>query len=337
MAWKVVRTIPGTPLDEKEFRKIGAEYVEIPCATEEEIIAATQDADAILTYLLPYTRRVISNLKKVRLIHNTGTGYDGIDLKAATDYGIIISFPGDYCKQEVAEHTMALILACARKILRSDRLVRQGKWLSNAKTEFRKIWPPMFQLKGQTLGIIGLGRIGQLVVPKAKGFEMKVIAYDPYLPANIFEEVGAQSVDLDRLLSESDFVSVNSALTSENRSLVGLEEFEKMKPTAYFINTARADIADEQALVTALERGYIAGAGLDVVKDEHVPPDHPLLKFDNVIVTAHSAYYSEQSTYEIKRRLYEAVASVLGGGWPEWWLNPEVKEKYLEKWGLKKS
>ncbi len=337
MAWKVVRTIPGTALDPKEFEKMGAEYYEIPCSTEDEIIAAAKDADVVLTYYQPYTRRVISNLKKARLIHNTGTGYDGIDLQAATDCGIIVSFPGDYCKEEVAEHTVALILACARKILRIDKAVREGKWVSNAKPEIRKIWPPMFQLKGQTLGIIGLGRIGRLVAQRIRGFEMRVIAYDPYLPEELFKEVGAQSVDLDKLLRESDFVSINSALTRENRALLGLEEFKKMKPTAYLINTARGDIVDEKALVTALEKGYIAGAGLDVVEGERVPLDHPLLKFDNVILTGHSAFYSEESTYEIKRRLYDSVARVLKGEWPQWWLNPEVKEKYLEKWGMKES
>ena len=337
MVWKVVRTIPGTALDEKEFHKMGAEYFEIPAKTEDEIIAVARDADVVLTYYQPYTRRVISNLKKARLIHNTGTGYDGIDIKAATDCGIIVSFPGDYSKEEVAEHSVALILACARKILRLDKAVREGKWISNAKPELRKIWPPMFQLEGQTLGIIGLGRIGRLVAQRIRGFEMKVIAYDPYLPAKMFEEASVQSVDLDRLLRESDFISVNSALTRENRALIGLEEFKKMKPTAYFINTARGDIVDEEALVTALERGYIAGAGLDVVEGERVGLDHPLLKFDNVILTGHCAFYSEESTYEIKQRLYDAVASVLRGGWPEWFINPEVKERYLEKWGLKGS
>ena len=335
MVWKIVRTIPGTAFDEKEFHKMGAELFEIPAKTEDEIIAVARDADVVLTYYQPYTRKVISGLKKARLIHNIGTGYDGIDVQAATDNGIIVSFPGDYCKEEVAEHSVALILACARKVVHLDRAVREGKWVSNAKPELRKIWPPMFQLKGQTLGIVGLGRIGQLVARRISGFEMRVIAYDPYLPAHLFEETGVESVELDRLLGESDFVSVNSALTRENRALMGLEEFKKMKPTAYFINTARGDIHDEQALVKALEEGYIAGAGLDVVEGERVGLDHPLLKFDNVILTGHGAFYSEESTREIKQRLYEAVASVLKGGWPEWWLNPEVKEKYLEKWGIK--
>ncbi len=337
MTWKVVRTIPGIKLDEEEFRKIGAKYFERPCDTEDEIINAARDADVLLTQLQPYTRTVIGKLKRCRLIHNVGTGCEGIDIKAASDYGIIVSFPGNYCMEEVAEHTMALILACARKILRSDRAVREGKWVSLKKPEIRKIWPPMFQLKGQTLGIIGLGRVGRLVVPKAKGFEMTVIAYDPYLPAHIFEEVGVKLVDIEQLLRESDFVSVNSALTEDNQALLGLKEFKKMKPTAYLINTARADIVDENALITALECSYIAGAGLDLIKGEYVPLTHPLLKFDNVILTAHSAFYSEQSNYEIKRRLYDAVARVIRGEWPEWLLNPEVKESYLQKWRVREN
>ena len=337
MAFRVVMTVRHFVQDEEECRKIGAELFVIPCQTEDELIAATQDADAILTIAKPFTRKVISKLNKCKLIHSIGIGYEGIDVQAATDYGICISIPGDYCSEELAEHAMALVLACARKLVRLDRAVRRGKTSiehdSTPQPEIRKIWPPMFQIKGQTLGIIGLGRSGRLIVPKAKGFGLKVIAFDPYVPPNVFKELDVESVTLDKLLSQSDFVSVNVALTNESRHLLGIEQFKKMKPTAYFINVARGGIADADALYTALAHGYIAGAGLDVVEGECLSLDHRLRKLENVILTGHSAFYSEYSMAEIKRRPYEHLGQVFRGEWPTRFLNPEVKEKFLERWG----
>jgi len=338
MAFRVVLTarLPFVQ-DEEECRKIEAELFPIPCDTEDELIAATQDADAVLTNSpQPFTSKVLSKLNKCKLIHNLGTGYDGIDVQAATDYGICVSFPGDYCVDEVAEHTVALILACARKVVRLDRVIRRMETSiehdSVAQPEIRKIWPPLFQIKGQTLGLIGFGRIGRLVVSKAKGFGFRVIAFDPYLPSNVFKESGAESVTLDKLLSESDFISVHAALTEENRHLLGIEQFKKMKPTAYLINCARGGIADEEALCTALANGYIAGAGLDVVTGESLSLEHRLRKLENVILTGHSAWYSEHSMSELKRRAYEHLGQVFRGEWPTWLLNPEVKEKFLERW-----
>lgn len=336
---KVVMTVPPSHVwsrvaDEEECRKIGGELCVIPCETEEELIAATRDAEAVIPLWL--TRRVISKLPKCKLIHNTGTGYDRIDVKAATDYGICVSFPGDYCSEEVSEHVMALILACARKLVPLDRAVRAGNWTVDKHSEeyskILKIWSPTFRIKGQTLGIIGFGRIARLIVPKALGFGLRVIAFDPYVSAEVFKQFGVESVTLDYLLGESDFVSINAALTEENRHLMGTEEFRKMKSTAYLINCARAGFVDEKALYTALTNGDIAGAGLDLVEGKSLSVDHPLLKLDNIIITPHSSYYSEYSNVEIKRRVYEQIGQVFRGEWPTWLVNPEVKEKFLERW-----
>jgi len=337
---KVVMTVPPTHVwsrvaDEEECRKVGGELYVIPCETEEELISATQDAEVVIPLWL--NRGVISKLNKCKLIHNVGTGYDGIDVKAATDHAICVSFPGDYCSEEVSEHVMALILACARKLVRLDRAVRAGKWTadkhSDEYSEILNIWSLTFRIKGQTLGIIGFGRIARLIVPKALGFGLRVIAFDPYVSSNVFKESGVESVTFDTLLKESDYISVNAALTEENRHLLGLEQFRKMKPTAYFINCARAGLVDEEALYIALSNGYIAGAGLDLVEGESLSVDHPLLKLDNIIITPHSSYYSEYSNVEIKRRVYEQIGQILRGEWPTWLINPEVKEKFLEKWG----
>jgi D-3-phosphoglycerate dehydrogenase len=336
MPFKVVMTLHHLAGNEEECRKIGGELITIPCYTEDEVIAATHDADAVMTGVecpVSYTRKVISQLKNCRIIHNISTGYERIDIPAATDYGICVSYPADYCSEEVAEHSVALLLACARRILRLDKAVRDGHWGFSARHEMTEIWMPMFRLTEQTLGIIGFGRTGRLVVPKAKGFGLRVIACDPLVPSNVFKESGVESVTLDYLLRESDYVSINAALTPESRHLLGIEQFKKMKPTAYFINCSRAELTDEEALYTALTNGYIAGAGLDLVSKEVFNAGHPLLKLDNVTFTGHSAWYSERSIAEIRRRAYENIGRVFRGEWPTWFLNPEVKEKFLKRWG----
>jgi len=334
--FRVVMTFayPGMPHDEEAYRKIGAEFVTIPCQTEDEIISATQDANAVITILQPFTRKVIESLNKCKLIHNMGLGYEGIDIEAATECGICVSYPGGYCVEEVSDHTMALILACARKLLQVDRAVRAGKWDSFEKREMRlKVWPPMFRIRGQTLGLIGFGLIPRTLVPKTKGFGLRIIAYDPYVPSSILEQLGVEAVSLDYLLQESDYVSVHAALTPETKHMLSKEQFKKMKPTAYIINTARGGLIDEQALYDALAGGDIAGAGLDILQTEAVGLEHPLLKLKNVILTAHSAHYSEQSAFEIRRRPYEEIARVIQGKWPQWLLNPQVKEKFTKRWG----
>ncbi|MFC1988947.1 NAD(P)-dependent oxidoreductase, partial [Chloroflexota bacterium] len=201
----------------------------------------------------------------------------------------------------------------------------------------RQIWPPMFQVRGQTLGLVGFGRIGRLIVPKAKGFDMRVIAYDPFVPADVFSSLDVESVTMDRLLSESDYVSINASMTPGSEQMFGVQQFKQMKPTAYFINNARAQFVDEKALVEALSSDTIAGAGLDVVEGERALLDNPLLQLDNVVLTGHSAYYSEESSVMMRKRAYDMVGMVLKGGWPSMFINPEVKDKYQQRWGEVKS
>lgn len=338
MSFKVVMTgriLPPQEIQEIELyqKTLGVDFQIIPCNTEDEIIAAAQYADAVITLMQPYSRRVIENLQNCKLIFNAGTGFDTIDLKAATEFGICVTYPGDYCTEEVSEHAMALLLACARKITRLDKAVKEGKWDSFEKREIRgKILPPIFRVKGQTLGIIGLGRTGRATVPKAKGFGMKVVAFGPNLPADIFKEIGVESVSLNHLLEMSDFVLIQAAMQPEPKHMISMEQLKSMKPTAYLINTARGSFIDQEALYTALAEGIIAGAGLDVMEEEPagINADHPLLTLDNVIVTAHTAYYSEQSWAMYKQRIYEAVASIINGKWPDWLINPEVKDNFQQ-------
>jgi len=330
---KVVMPMNHIIADKDECRKSGGELIITPCKTEDDVIAACKDAEVIMTLAQPFTRRVMGELKNCKMIHNVGTGYNAIDVKAATEYGICVSYSGSYCADEVAEHTFALLCDAARKITRLDRAVRAGKWAFIGSPDIKKIWYPLYQMKGQTVGIIGLGRIGQLVVPKAQGFGMKVIAYDPYLPAEIFKKLDVTSVSLDTVLKEADFVCVNAALTTENKYMIGAEQLKMMKKSAYLINCARGDIMDEKALYTALKDNWIAGASVDVLKEERIGLDDPLLSLDNIVITPHAAWYSEESQREIKTRAYSEVKRILDGEWPVYLLNPDVKEKYMAKNG----
>ena len=227
---------------------------------------------------------------------------------------------------------MALLLACARKITRINNVVKQGQW-----HEGRVFTSPQFKLQGQTLGLVGFGQIARTVVRKAQGFGLRVIAFDPYVSEASAQGHYVELVDLDTLLQESDYVSAHAPLTKENRHMFTLDQFKKMKPTAFFINTARGGLVDEQALYSAITEGYIAGAALDVLETEPPAPDNPLLKLDSVIITAHTAQASDTAMTELMRRPGEEVVRVLEGQWPRGFVNPQVKEKYVQKFGPMKG
>jgi len=333
---KVVMIVSNAlvPHDRDDYSGIGADFVTSPCETEQEIIEATKDADFVLTMMKPLPRKVIEGMSRCRMIYNLGTGYEAIDLEAATEQGICVSFPGGYCSLEVAEHAMGLILDCARKICRLDRAVRVGKWDSYEKKEIRtEIMPPMFQLKGQTVGLIGFGRIARNIVPMAKGFGMKVLANDPYIPSELFKELGVEEATIDHIIENSDFISIHALFTEESMHMFGMEQFKKMKKTAYLINCARGNFIDEEALYRAVKEGEIAGAGLDVLQKEEVRPDNPLLELESITITPHAAYYSMESRAKYARRPFEDVSLVMKGVWPKCLVNTEVRENYVAKWG----
>jgi D-3-phosphoglycerate dehydrogenase / 2-oxoglutarate reductase len=334
MPIKVVYTsVAPIGIDCEGFKKLGVEYFERPCPTEDEIIAVACDAYAAIIRSEPCTGRVISNLKECRLIMTPKVGYDNIDITAATEAGICVANMRGLSVDEVSDHTMALLLACSRKLLRLDRMVRGGCWQVFHGKEMQSMWRGISLLRGQTLGLVGFGVISRTLVPKAKAFGLRVMASDPFIPDNIMETLGVQPVKLESLLGESDYVSVHTPLTSETRHMLGLEQFKLMKPTAYLINTSRGAVIDETGLRIALDEGMIAGAGLDVLEKEPVGMDNPLLNLDNVIVTGHSAHYSDQVWAEQARRPAEEVGRILSGEWPVSWVNPQVEARYRERWG----
>jgi D-3-phosphoglycerate dehydrogenase len=311
----------------------GVEFVDKPSPTEEDIIAAASDADAVIALTEPYTRRVITNLKSCRLICTPKMGYDNIDVAAATEVGICVSHALNVSTEEVSDHTMALLLACARKVTKLNKTVKAGEWHVFHGPEMEEIWRGIVPIRGRTLGLIGFGQIPRALVPKAKGFGLRILAYDPYVAAEAMEKIGVEAVGLDQLLKESDFVSLHCALTSENRHMLGAEQLKLMKPTAYLINTARGLLVDEEALCAALTQGSIAGAGLDVTETEPINIDNPLLKLDNVILTGHSAHYSDVAAAGVRRKPIEDVSRIMSGKWPNGWVNPEVKAKFIARWG----
>jgi D-3-phosphoglycerate dehydrogenase len=341
LSFRVVVTfyVPGVvPTYDQLLIKLGAEVEKTFCATEEELISACSDADAVIALgirITPgyvFSAKVIENLHKCRLIALTGIGYDNVDITAATEKGICVANNPYYCLEEVSDHTMALILSCARKFYQLVPDIRSGKWSTQA--DYLSALKPLHRLSGQTLGLIGFGNIARTLVPKAKAFGFRIIAYAPHVPRILFETFEVEPVEFDRLLEESDFVSVHTALTSENKHMMGLPQFKKMKPTACFINTARGELVDERALYTALSEGIIAGAGLDVLESEPPSNDNPLLKLDNVLITGHFAYYSEESREELFRWPWEEVARVLQGEWPQGLINAQVKQRFSAKWGV---
>jgi len=316
---------------------LGAEVEKTFCATEEELISACSEANAVIALgirITPgyiFSLKVIENLNKCRLIAITGIGYDNIDIAAATRKGICVANVPYYCLDEVSDHTMTLVLACARKFYKLLPDIKNGKW--STQVDYLSALKPLRRLSGQTLGLIGFGNIARTLVPKAKAFGLRIIVYSPHVSDSLFKKLEVESVGLDQLLEESDFVSLHTALTSETKYMIGIEQFKKMKTTAYLINTARGELVDEKALYTALSQGLIAGAGLDVLNPEPPSLDNPLLKLDNVLITGHFAYYSEESREELFMQPWEEVVRVLKGEWPRSLVNPEVKERFRAKWG----
>ncbi|MFC2059436.1 C-terminal binding protein, partial [Chloroflexota bacterium] len=302
--------------------------------SEDEIVSAVGDADAIITatVLMPFSRKVLKSLRNCKFIMSVGIGYDKLDVEAATELGIIAANIPDASLEEVSDHAMALILACTRRVIQLNDSVRLGNWETTNPYIRKAIWPRMSRLRGQILGLIGFGRIARTLVPKATGFGLKIIAYDDYVPESIFRNFGVACVTLDQLLTQADIVSLHVPLTSETTYLLGLEQLKKMKPSGCLINTARGAVVDSEALYIALSNGYISVAALDVTDPEPIALDSPLLTLSNIIVTAHSAHVSPLSAAEQYLRPAEELIRVVRGEWPIGLLNPEVKEKYLQKW-----
>lgn len=290
----------------------GLELVAAQCKSEDDVIDVAQDADAIIAQYATIGAKAINALTRCRVIARYGTGVDIVDVDAATRRNILVTnVPNDWCENEVADHAMALLLTVARRLRDYDRATRAGVWLWQSGQ-------PIYRLRGRILGLLSFGAIAQAIAARAAGFGMRVIASDPYkTPADIAAH-GATSVSFDELIEQADYLVIQAPLTSQTRHLIDEAQLRRMKPGAILVNTARGPIVNDRALYRALKEGWIAGAGLDDIEEEPAKlrdwkPTNPLFGLENVIITPHAAYYSEEAILTVRDFAAQEVVRVLTG------------------------
>lgn len=306
---------PGqAPVEEEILRAAGAEVFATGELESADARAVAREADALMVGLNRVGAGLMDEIAKLKIVTRVGTGVDAIDIPAATARGIWVTNVPDYSIDEVSTHAISLVLAQARMLFPHRVAGREGIWRYRAETPIRRF-------AGQTLGVLGLGRIGSASARKGSGLGLNVIAYDPYLPDARFAELGVRRVDFDALMRESDFLTLHVPLTDETRRIIDARALSLMKPTAYLVNTARGEVIDVDALVEAVRAGTIAGAGIDVLPEEPPPSDHPILHDDRIIVTPHIGWASVEAGYDSKVRGSEDVVRVLRGERPKYALN----------------
>jgi D-3-phosphoglycerate dehydrogenase len=286
----------------------------------EEVRDAVADADAILNCYAPLPAEVIRGLDRCVVIARYGIGVDTIDLDEATAKGIVVTNVPDYCIDEVSDHALALIMSLTRGVTLLDRKVRSGSW---TPTDAR----PLHRLRGHTLGLVGFGRIARALATKVAPLGFRVVTTDPFVSDEVVREAGAEPMTLEELLVVADVVSVHAPLTDDSRHLIGATELGMMKAGAILVNTSRGPLVDLDALRAALVEGRLGGAGLDVLEVEPPGADDPLLHRDDVIVTPHAAFYSEESLEELQRKAVEQVIEALAGRTPPYAVNADVLGK----------
>ena len=297
------------------------ELVGANCRTEEEVIEACRYADGVLNQYAPLSRRVIQSLEKCKVIARYGVGVNTIDLDAATEKGICVANVPDYCVDEVSDHALALLLSSTRKVVAANEHVKAGHW------DF-KITRPIQRLRNKTLGLVGFGKIPQALAEKAKVLGMHVIAVDPFFPVEEARKKGVSLVSLDTLVEESDIISVHAPLTPSTKGMLGGAQFARMKKCPLIINTARGPVIDEAALIDALRKGLVSAAALDVTEQEPIGEGHPFLKMENVILTPHVAWYSEEAEAEMRVKAAKGVADVLvHHEYPQYLVNQDLKKQ----------
>jgi D-3-phosphoglycerate dehydrogenase / 2-oxoglutarate reductase len=290
----------------------GFELVAAQCKTEDDVISVARDAEAVIAQYAPVQARAIDAFERCRVIARYGTGVDIVDVDAATRRNILVTnVPNDWCQDEVADHAMALVLGEARKLRVYDRQTRAGVWRWQSGE-------PIHRLRGRVLGLLSFGAIARAIAERAAGFGMTIIASDPYVEKGEIAAEGAEPVSFDELLERSDFLVIQAPLTSNTYHLFDEANLRRMKPGAVLINTARGPIVNDEALYKAITKGWLAGAGLDDIEEEPAKvrdwkPTNPLFSLENVIITPHAAYYSEEAIQTVREFAAEEVVRVLTG------------------------
>lgn len=299
---------------EKEIlASIDAELVLCDCATEDDIICQCANADAILLDMAPMGTKVINALKKCKIVSRYGVGYDNLDVATCTEKGIQATNVPDYCAEDVAEHALALMMACLRDVARRDRLVRQGQW---------NIHRTSFRLSGKVLGVLGFGRIARELVKKCSGLGLsKVLVYDPYVSEEACSELGAVKAELEDVLKSADFLSLHMPVTPETTGMINKRTLGMMKPTAILVNTGRGPLINDEDMVEALKSHKILCAGLDTHNSEPLPAASPYFSLENVILTDHTAYSTEEATADLKTKAAKNVVYALTGVPPVYPIN----------------
>ena len=282
--------------------------------TPDAILEVAREADALLVTYANITSEIINELENCQVIGRFGIGVDNVDLDRATEAGIQVCYVPDYCLDEVSDHAMSLLLSLARKISFGNHQVQSLSWKAKSVA-------PIWRIRDRILGLYGFGKIPQALVAKAQAFNLHVIAHDPYVAPDLAANLGVELVSFESLLEQSDYISIHAPLTPETQHAFNADAFLKMKPEALLINTARGALVDEQALASALDKGQLAGAALDVMETEPPLDDSPLLKRDNVILTPHTAFYSEEALLELQTKATEDVVRVLLGDQPRYPIN----------------
>jgi D-3-phosphoglycerate dehydrogenase / 2-oxoglutarate reductase len=302
----------------------GGEFIDADTLPLDEALRLCEGADAVLCRRLQVPRATLARFSRCRILVRYGVGTDNVDVDAATDLGIIVGHVPSYCADEVSAHALALLLACARRVPATDRRVRAGGWDVRRGEAVRRI-------AGRTLGLVGLGGIGQAVARKLAGWQLRLLACDPFVDPAVAARLGVDLVDFDTVCRASDDVSLHCPLLPETRHLVGARALALMKPGATLVNTARGPLVDGRALLAALDEGRLAGAALDVFEDEPLPVDSPMRRHERLVVTDHTAWYSEESQIELQRTAAEEVVRVCTGGLPRSLANPPVLQR-LGRW-----
>jgi D-3-phosphoglycerate dehydrogenase / 2-oxoglutarate reductase len=307
---------PGLDIEREVLAPLDPEIVQAPDTDEDTLGALAANADGLLVCFAPVTTQVVQAAADggCKVIARYGIGYDNVDVATATEHGIVVTYVPDYCLDEVADHTVALLLAAARGVIPASRAVASGGW-SIAHGGIHRI-------AGRTLGLVGLGGIGRRVAARAQAFGLRVLAYDPFVSE---KAPGVEHVSsLEAAVRDADFVSVHAPATPENHHLISDETIALMRRAPVLINTARGALVDLPAVVAALDAGRLAGVALDVTEPEPLPQDHPLRNHPLAVVTPHMAFHSEEATEELQRRTATEVLRVLRGEAPDRPVNPEV-------------
>jgi D-3-phosphoglycerate dehydrogenase / 2-oxoglutarate reductase len=319
----------GVALARSLLAALDADVVPATASTEDQLVEVARDADAIIGAGVGrlLTRKGLDELTRCRIVSIWAGSTDFIDLPAFTDHGICVSFAADECTEEVADHGMAMMLAVGRKLFSFDRVMRERKGVYVPHDDIIDAARPLPRLSGLTVGCIGLGRAGLALAHRTRGFGMRFIAFDPFVPPSTGRDLGVELTTMDQVLAEADFLHLYVPMKEDTLRLIGDAQLARMKPTAYLINTsARAQVIDEEALLRALTSGRLAGAALDNL--EMIPDGtNPLLALDNVIVTPHISHVSDESYAAMQRRVCEDVVGFFNGRWPRLVANPEIMSK----------